>query len=256
MDRDLVRVVSRTLDAEAASVYLHAKARGAKRQDGRMVVTAETQAGEASIPADIVLVAVGRRPVTTGLGLEEVGVKIGPQGFIETDTSLHTNVPGVYAIGDVRGPPFLAHKASKEGIVAAEAIAGLPSELDYQALPDAVFTDPEIATVGVSETKARATGRDFVLGRFPFSASGRALTSAETDGFVKVIAEKKSGRVLGVAIVGPEASDLISEAALAIEMGATAEDIALTIHPHPTLPESLMEAAEGALGRAIHQLRL
>jgi dihydrolipoamide dehydrogenase len=221
-----------------------------------MVVTAETQAGEASIPADIVLVAVGRRPVTTGLGLEEVGVKIGPQGFIETDTSLHTNVPGVYAIGDVRGPPFLAHKASKEGIVAAEAIAGLPSELDYQALPDAVFTDPEIATVGVSETKARATGRDFVLGRFPFSASGRALTSAETDGFVKVIAEKKSGRVLGVAIVGPEASDLISEAALAIEMGATAEDIALTIHPHPTLPESLMEAAEGALGRAIHQLRL
>jgi dihydrolipoamide dehydrogenase len=165
---------------------------------------------------------------------------------------METSVRGIYAIGDVIGVPFLAHKASKEGMVAAEAIAGLPSEADYRAMPAAIFTDPEIATVGLSESDAKADGVPIQVGKFPFLASGRALTTGDANGFVKVIAEEETGLVLGVEIVGPDASDLISEAALAIEMGAVAEDIALTIHPHPTLPESLKEAAEDVEGRAIH----
>jgi dihydrolipoamide dehydrogenase len=207
---------------------------------------------EIVISADYVLVSVGRKPNTEGLNLAKAGIETDEKGFIKTDKKMRTNVPNIYAIGDVLGNPFLAHKGSKEGIVAAEVIAGLPSERDFASVPSAIFTDPEIAVTGLSENEAKAQGYDVITGRFPFSASGRALSTNETEGFVKVVAEKASGILLGVQIIGPEASDMISEAALALEMGATLEDIALTVHPHPTLPEAVMESAENALGRAIH----
>jgi len=167
-----------------------------------------------------------------------------------------TNVQGVYAIGDVRGPPLLAHKASKEGIVAAECIAGLPSAADWAVIPETVFSDPELASAGLTAEKATKAGYSIKTTRFQFAALGRALSTGETDGFVKVVYGADNGLVMGVQIVGPEASNLISEVALAIEMGATVEDIAQTIHPHPTLPEALMEASESAAGKPIHQLRL
>ena len=202
---------------------------------------------------DHVLVTVGRRPNSEGLGLESLGVKI-ERGFIKVDDRLRNSVPGLYAIGDVVGNPMLAHKAMKEGELAAEVIAGRPSRVDYRAMPAVIFTDPEVATVGLSEAEARAKGYEIRKGKFLFAASGRALTTGETDGFVKVIIDAKTQEFLGMAIVGPEASDLIGEAALALEMGAYAEDIGLTVHPHPTLSESAMEAARLTIGEAIHAL--
>lgn len=256
VDKDLVRVVQRKLEKLGVKVHLKSKVQQVQKLGTHIRVAIAEEQGEFELEVDKVLVSVGRRPNTEGLGLEEAGVAVDERGFIRVDRRQRTNIPEIHAIGDVAGPPFLAHKASREGIVAAEVIAGLPSEADYRALPDAVFTDPEIATVGLSESTAREKGHDYVVGRFPFSALGRALTAGESEGFVKVISEKEGGVILGVQIVGPDASGLISEAALAIEMGATAEDLALTIHPHPTLPESLMEAAEATMGKAIHVLRL
>ena len=165
---------------------------------------------------------------------------------------MRTTNSSIFAIGDVVGVPLLAHKAMKEGVVSAEVISGLKSSFDNVAMPSAIFTDPEIAIVGISATEAQKGGIEIVTGKFPFAASGRAIASFESDGFTKIIADKASGQVLGAGIVGQESSDLISEVTFAIEMGATLEDIALTIHPHPTLPESMMEAAENALGKAIH----
>ena len=170
------------------------------------------------------------------------------------NASRQTNVPHIYAIGDVAGLPWLAHKASKEGIVAAEPAAGKASVYDVRAMPAAVFTYPEVATVGLQEHEAAAAGREVRVGKFPFTALGRALSVGATDGFVKVIADPVTDEILGVAAVGYQASDLIAEAALAIEMGATSEDLALTVHPHPTWPESLMEAAEAVHKQAIHIL--
>jgi dihydrolipoamide dehydrogenase len=163
-----------------------------------------------------------------------------------------TSVEGIYAIGDVSGAPMLAHKAMKEGEVIAEVIAGHRAGKDWVTVPAIVFTDPEIASVGVTEEAAKASGRPLRIGKFPFSALGRAMSIRETDGFVKVITDSGSGQVIGIHLVGPSASDLVSEAALALEMGATAEDLALTIHPHPTLGEALMEASMAALGKAVH----
>jgi len=182
-------------------------------------------------------------------------VKTDKNGFIQVDKRMQTNVPGIYAIGAVVGPPMLAHKASKEGIVAAEVIAGMNSEADFRAIASAIFTDPEIATVGLTESEAKDKGYEPIAGKFPLTALGRALLAGETEGFVKIVADKNSDLVLGVHIVGPEASDIISEGALAIEMGATLEDVALTIHPPPTLPESMMEASEATKRKAIHILQ-
>jgi len=167
-----------------------------------------------------------------------------------------TSVDCVYAVGDVRGPPLLAHKASKEGIVAAECIAGLPSAADWTVIPETIFTDPEIASAGLTADRAAQAGFQVKSVRFPFAALGRALAAGETEGFVKVVFRADTGLVLGVQIVGSEASNMISEVALALEMGATVEDMAQTIHPHPTFPEAIMEASESAAGRPIHQLRL
>jgi dihydrolipoamide dehydrogenase len=183
--------------------------------------------------------------------LEELGVKV-ERGFVPTDSVGRTNVPSLFAIGDVSGVPMLAHKASKEGEIVAEVIAGHKAAKDWVAIPAAVFTDPEIAVAGLTEQQAKEKGIDVKIGKFPFSALGRAMAVNETEGFFKIVANKASHEVLGVHIVGPEASDLISEGALALEMHAFLEDIGLTIHPHPTLGEGMMEANLNGLGQAIH----
>jgi len=253
-DLELVRVVERRLKRLGVKVHLSSKAKGLKRGKDGAKLTLESPKGELELEAERVLLSVGRRPNTENLGLERAGVELGDGGFIRVDEGLRTSNPDIYAIGDVVGGPMLAHKASHEGLAAAAAAAGKPAGADWLAVPAVIFTDPEIAYVGLSEKQAKEEGYEPMVGRFPFAALGRALTTGETEGFVKIIADKKTQLVLGVEIVGPEASNLISEAALAIELGARLEDIALTIHPHPTLPESLMEAAEAAMGKAIHIL--
>ncbi len=254
VDRDLVRMVARQLKKLGVETRLSSTVKGVKRDAGGLEVVVSGGDGEEAVPVDKMLMAVGRRPNTAGFGLEKTGVKLDDRGFIAVDEGCRTSVKNIYAIGDVAGEPMLAHKASREGIVAAEVICGLRSARDWQAVPAVIFSDPEIATVGLSEEEASAGGTEVVVGRFPFSASGRALTMNRSEGFIKVIAEKSTGRIVGVRIVGPEASNMISEGALAVEMAATLDDVALTIHPHPTLPESMMEAAEAAMNKAIHIL--
>jgi dihydrolipoamide dehydrogenase len=254
-DIDVVRVVHRRLEGKGAKVYTKSKVLHVRKNGSEAEVEVETPEGKVTLVVDKILVSVGRKPRTEKMNLQGLGVQMDQRGYVITDNRMQTNVPGVYAIGDVRGPPLLAHKASKEGVVAAEVIAGLPSAADWRAIPDAVFCDPEVASVGLTEAKATEAGYKVKRSRFQFAALGRALTAGEPEGFVKIISNEEDGVVLGVQIVGPEASDLISEAALAMEMGATVEDIALTIHPHPTLPEAIMEAAELASGKPIHQLK-
>jgi dihydrolipoamide dehydrogenase len=216
------------------------------------VVEFETQKGPVTQEVDKLLVCVGRKPNSKGLALEKAGVKTSEKGFITVDNQLRTSVPHIFAIGDVTAPPLLAHKASKEGLVAASVIAGSNEIVDYRAMPAAIFCDPEIATVGLSEEQAKEQGFEVKVGKFPFAASGRALSMNEPEGLVKMITDAKTDLLLGVHMIGPEVSELIAEAALGIEMGATAEDIALTVHTHPTLPETMMEAAEAVHGMAIH----
>ena len=252
-DPDCVKVVERQITKHGGRVLKGTRAEGFKElADGSLVVKVQTGKGAEDIACDVVLVAVGMKPRSRGIGLEELGVQIDPRGFVQTNELCQTNVPGIFAIGDVSGPPMLAHKASKEGEVCAEVIAGKRAAKDWVTVPGIIFTHPEIATVGITEAQAKEQGLDVKVGRFPFAALGRAMSIAETDGFVKVVSEAQSGRIVGIHIVGPSASDLISEAALALEMVATAEDMSLTIHPHPTLGEALMEASAAALGHAIH----
>lgn len=251
-DPDLVRVVRKHLDRDGADVFVKSKATKLDKSSGKARVTVETEGKEQVIEADKVLVAVGFKPNSKGFGLEEVGVKLDDRGHVVVDDQMRTNVSSIFAIGDVSGMPYLAHKAMREGEIAAEVIAGHKSARDYRGMPAVVFTDPEIATVGLTETEAKSQGKQVKIGKFPFSASGRAMAVSETDGFIKVILDPEDNQLLGVAIVGPEASDLISESVLALEMSAFAEDVALTIHPHPTLGEGVMEAFKSALGEAIH----
>jgi dihydrolipoyl dehydrogenase len=253
-DPEAVRVVERRLRSLGVEVHVKSQARGWREDRGQRVIDIVTPEGGIGRRADVILLAVGRRTNTDDLALDRAGVRLGPKGFIIVDPDLRTVNPHVFAVGDVIGPPFLAHKATKEGIIAAEAIAGHPVEVDYRAMPAAIFTDPEIATVGLQEPDAAAKGRKVRIGKVPFAAIGRALTMGDYDGFVKLIADSDSKVLLGATIVGPDASDLVSELSLAIEMGATVTDIALTVHPHPTLPEGIMESAEAALGQAIHVL--
>lgn len=253
IDPDCVKVVERSITKAGGTVLKNTRAEKVeKRADGTVAVTVSTDGKTDTVECDQVLVAVGMKPRSTGLGLEDIGVQIDPRGFVMTNELCQTNVEGIYAIGDVSGPPMLAHKASKEGEVAAEVIAGKIAAKDWSTVPGIVFTHPEIASAGITEAQAKEKGYKVKTGRFPFSALGRAMSIAETDGFVKVVTEEDSGRILGVHIVGPSASDLISEAVLAVEMVATAEDVSLSVHPHPTLGEALMEASAAALGHAIH----
>ncbi|MFB6113467.1 MAG: dihydrolipoyl dehydrogenase [Halodesulfurarchaeum sp.] len=222
--------------------------------EGVVVVTEDEEGTHSEFSGERVIVAVGRTPVTDTVNLEAVGVEVNDDGFIETDDRARTENANVFAIGDVAGEPMLAHKASREGVVAAEVIAGLGTRLDYRSVPAAVFTEPEIATVGLSEDAAEDDGFEPVVGQFPFRASGRALTTGQTEGFVRVIGDAETGRVLGGRVVGPDSSELIAELGLAVETGTTLESLATTIHVHPTLSEAVMEAAENALGHAIHTL--
>jgi dihydrolipoyl dehydrogenase len=254
-DPEVVRTVHRKLEGKGAKIHLKSKVIKVSKGGSAAKVEVETPEGRVTMEVDKVLVSVGRRPSSEGMNFEKLGVETDQRGFIKTDNRMQTNVPGIYAIGDVRGPPLLAHKASKEGVVAAECIAGLPSAADWKVVPDAVFCDPEVASAGLTEARAIEAGFKVKRTRFQFAALGRALSTGEAEGFVKIVSKEDDGLVLGVQIVGPDASNLISEAALAMEMGATVEDIALTIHPHPTLPEALMEASESAAGKPIHQLR-
>jgi dihydrolipoamide dehydrogenase len=251
-DPDLVRIVEKHLKAAGADIHLKSKAAKLDKSGPKAKVTIATEGKEHVVEADRVLVAVGFRPNSAGIGLEDVGVELDDRGHVVVDDQMRTNVPSIFAIGDVAGMPYLAHKASKEGEIAAEVIAGHKSARDYRGMPAAIFTDPEIATVGMTETEAKAQGKKVKIGKFPFAASGRAMAVSETDGFIKVIIDESDNQILGVAIVGPEASDLISESALALEMCAFAEDVALTVHPHPTLGEGVMEAFKHALGEAVH----
>ncbi len=255
-DSDLVGVVRRNLKKAKTDIHVDTKALGyAKGADGDLEVELESAHGKTSmVEVDKILVTVGRVPNTEGFGLEQLGIEMdGP--FIRVDRQLRTSLPGVFAIGDVAGQPMLAHKATKDAEVVAEVIAGKPgAELDVKAMPSVVFTDPEVATVGPSERELAAGGVETLVGKFPMAALGRALTNNESDGFVKTIADKESHELLAVQIVGAHASDLISEAALAIEMGAVVEDLSWTVHPHPTLGEGLMESAKVLLGEAVHAL--
>jgi len=250
-DPDIVQVVARKLKKLGVEVMTGAKAKSWSEKDGRAAIVIDVGGKDVTLDADKVLVAVGRRPNWEGLGLEEVGVKL-DRGFITVDRRLRTNVPGIYAIGDVAGQPMLAHKASREAEVVAEVIAGHKAEFDVRCIPAVVFSDPEVATAGITADEAKQRGRDVKVGKFPFSVLGRALANADTDGFVKVVIDAGTKEVLGIHVVGNGASDVIAEAALAIEMGALADDISLTIHAHPTLPEAIMEAAKASLGEAIH----
>jgi dihydrolipoamide dehydrogenase len=252
IDPDVVAVVEKRYVKHGAKIHKNAKALGYERAaDGSLHVRAEVNGKAETFVCDVVLVAVGMRPNSRGIGCEQVGVQISDRGFIVTDKVGRTSVPSIFAVGDVSGGPLLAHKATKEGEVAAEVIAGHKAEKDWVSMPGAIFTDPEVATAGMSETEARAKGIDLLVGKMPLAASGRAMAVRDTDGFIKVIADKKTHLILGWSIVGPSATDLISEAQLSIEMAAVLEDVALTVHPHPTLGEAMMIAAQHALGQAI-----
>jgi len=243
-DRDLVQPLARRCEKLFAAVHLTSKVTALKESGSAIEASIE---GQATQSFDRVLVAVGRRAVSDGLGLETTKVRIGERGVLPIDPRCRTADPHIYAVGDVTGDPMLAHRAMRQGKVAAEVIAGRPSAFDNAAVPAVVFTDPEVAWCGLMEADAQREGRAIKVAKFPWAASGRAATIGRGDGLTKLIVDAASGRVMGAGIVGPGAGELIAEAALAIETAATAEDLALTIHAHPTLSESLMEAAESLL---------
>ena len=251
LDEDVVAPVRENMKKLGITIYENTTpVRIIKSSSRATVFCNNKEKGDFALEADKVLVAVGRKPNTDRLNLEKTQVKRDERGFIIVDPKRKTHDPHIYAIGDVTGNPMLAHKGFLEGKVAAEAIAGKPSAYEPQAVPSVIFSDPEIAMVGMSEKQAAQQGLKVKVGKFPLTASGRAVSMDKSQGFVKIISEEN--RIVGVQIVAAHASDLISEASLGIEMGFTLDDLALTIHPHPTFPEAMMEAAEAALGKAIH----
>ncbi|GIN94542.1 dihydrolipoyl dehydrogenase [Siminovitchia terrae] len=254
-EKQMTSLVKRNLKKKNVNVVTNAQAKGVEETDQGVKVTYAAKGEEQTIEADYVLVTVGRKPNTDELGLEQVGVKIDDKGLIAVDKQLRSNVPSIYAIGDIVEGPKLAHKASYEGKIAAEVIAGQSSEVDYIGIPAVVFSEPELASVGYTEQQAKEEGIEIEAARFPFAANGRALALNATDGFVKLITRKEDGLIIGGQIAGANASDMIAEIGLAIEAGMTAEDVAMTIHAHPTLGEMTMEAAEVALGTPIHIIK-
>ena len=254
MDGETGKMLQRVLTKAGFVFKLGTKVVGAKTSKAGVTLQLEAAAGGATseLKADIVLVSIGRRPYTDGLGLREIGVALDNKQRIKVDAHYETNVPGIYAIGDVIAGPMLAHKAEDEGIVAVEMIAGLKPHIDYDAIPAVIYTWPEVASVGKTEEELKAAGITYKTGKFPFTANSRARTNADTDGFVKILADAATDRVLGIHIIGPDAGTMIAEAALAMEFGASSEDIARTTHAHPTLNEAVKEAALAVDGRAIH----
>jgi dihydrolipoamide dehydrogenase len=251
-DPDLAGVVIKHCENTLESVLVESRVVGVEQTSAGFAVTIEQKGQTTKDEFNQVLVAIGRRPNTDNLGLEAAGIVPNERGLIEVSPEGRTAVPHIYAIGDVTPGPALAHKASREGKVVAEVIAGEPSAFDNRAIPAVVFTDPELAWAGLTEQQAESQGLKVNVGRFPLSALGRARTMGRTDGLVKVITDPESKLVLGVGMVGPHASELIAEGTLALEMGATLEDLMVTIHPHPTLSEAIMEASEAAAGAAVH----
>ncbi|MDF0725352.1 dihydrolipoyl dehydrogenase [Cytobacillus sp. S13-E01] len=254
-EKQMSSLVKRKLKKKGVEIHTKALAKSVEQNENSATVTFEVKGETQTVEADYVLVTVGRRPNTDELGLEQVGIELTDRGLIKIDKQCRSSVSNIFAIGDiVEGPP-LAHKASYEGKIAAEAIAGHRAEIDYHAIPAVVFSDPELATVGYSEKEAKDEGLDIVASKFPFAANGRALALNNAEGFLKLITRKEDGLVIGAQIAGPSASDMIAELGLAIEAGMTAEDIAMTIHAHPTLGEITMEAAEVAIGSPIHIIK-
>jgi len=252
-DRDCVQVVERKLKKNGVQVVFGAKAKSFAKSGSEYEVTYEHKGTMQKIKANKILLTVGRRPNSDECNLKGIGLHIDERGFVKVNSQRRTNIAHIFAIGDICGQPMLAHKASHEGVLVAEVIAGQNRVFDAKTVPAVIFTDPEVASAGLLESECHAKGyKDLMIGKFPFAANGRAVSILETDGFIKIIADAKTHVVLGVHMVGPEVSNLISEAVLAIEMGARVEDLALSIHPHPTLGEVMMEAAEATLGHAIH----
>ncbi len=254
MDGELSRNLQRALAKQGFEFRLGTKVVAAKRGGSGVVLTLEPAQGGAKeeMTADVVLVAIGRRPYTEGLGLEAIGVVVDNKGRVKVDENFATSVKGVYAIGDVIAGPMLAHKASEEGVALAETLAGQKNHVNYEAIPAVIYTWPEVASVGRSEEELKAAVIGYKVGKFPFSANARARANADTEGFVKILADAKTDRVLGVHIIGPDAGTMIAEAVLAMEYGGSAEDIARTCHAHPTLNEAVKEAALAVEGHPLH----
>lgn len=251
-DPEAVSVVEKKLRRNKVEIHVNTKAVSYKDIPGGVQLTVDRGGETSTIDADAILVTVGRKPFTANLDLEKAGVEKTPQGFIKVNERLQTSVPNIYAIGDVATQPMLAHKASYEAEIAAENIAGHKSIYDSKVVPGVVFTDPELASVGLSADEAKQKGYSVIIGKFPFAALGKALITGHTDGFVKVVADATSHLILGLQIVGSDAGNLISEGVALIEMGSTVDDLGLMIHPHPTMGEALMEAGKAATGQAIH----
>jgi dihydrolipoamide dehydrogenase len=254
MDGEVGKTFERVLTKQGFKFRLKTKVTGARKGNEGVVLTVEPAEGGPSeeIRADVVLVAIGRRATTAGLGLDAVGVELDERGRVKVDGHFATNVPGIYAIGDAIAGPMLAHKAEEEGVAVAERIAGQAGHVNYEAIPGVVYTWPEVASVGRTEEQLKAEGVQFKAGKFPFTANGRARAMGDTDGFVKILADARTDRLLGAHIIGPDAGTLIAELAIAIEFGASAEDVARTCHAHPSLNEAVKEAALAVDGRALH----
>lgn len=251
-DDDVIKEADKIFRRQGLEIHTSTKVTGADVREDGVTLHMEKDGQAASIEADYVLVSVGRKPTLRGVDAVALGLNVGKRGEIVVDDQQKTNLPNVYAIGDVTGGKLLAHKAEEEGVIAAEVISGKPVHMHQRTVPGVVYTWPEIATVGLTEAEVKASGREYRIGRFPFLANGRARTMGETSGFVKFIADAKTDEILGAHMIGPNVSELIPEAVLAMEYRGSSEDIAITVHAHPTLSETVKEAALAALGRAIH----
>jgi dihydrolipoamide dehydrogenase len=252
MDDDVVREADRIFRKQGLELRPATRVTGGRRDGDKVFVDVEKDGTKETLEGDYVLVAVGRKPVLTGIDASALGLALGKRGEIATDSQMRTNLPHVYAIGDAVGGKLLAHKAEEEGVTAAEVIAGHNVHMDYRSMPAVVYTHPEIATCGLPEQEVKASGRAYRAGRFPFTANGRARTMAETQGFVKFVADAETEEILGCHIVGVDAADLLSEVVLAMEFRGSADDIGITVHSHPTLSEAVKEAALNVSGRAIN----
>jgi dihydrolipoamide dehydrogenase len=251
-DDDIVKEADKIYRRQGLEIHTGTKVTGADVRADGVTIHMEKDGTAASIDADYVLVSVGRKPTLRGVDAAALGLTVGKRGEIVVDDQQRTNLPNVYAIGDVTGGKLLAHKAEEEGVIAAEVIAGKPVHMHQRTVPGIVYTWPEIATVGLTEQEVKASGREYRVGKFPFLANGRARTMGETSGFVKFVADKNTDEILGAHMIGPNVSELIPEVVLAMEYRGSTEDVAITVHAHPTLSETVKEAALAALGRAIH----
>ena len=251
-DEEIIKEADKVFCKQGLDLRVGTKVTGAKIEAARVLVDIEKDGKKETLDADYVLVAVGRKPSLTGIDSKALGLNLGKRGEIAVDPQLRTNLPNVYAIGDAVGGKLLAHKAEEEGVIAAEVIAGHKVHMDYKSMPSVVYTWPEIATVGLAEHEVAGSGRKYKVGRFPFSANGRARTAGETAGFIKFIADAETDELLGAHMIGPNVSEMIAEAVLAFEYRGSSEDIGITVHSHPTLSEAVKEAALGVLGRSIH----